>query len=208
MEAIDRQLDRARRGELEALSALYRRFLPAVFGYIAARVPDRATAEDLTSAVFLQMVEHISRLRASNEASVAAWLLQIARVTVAGYYREREHQPAFVSLEPREEKPGESQVIPDNNPSRDPVRSAEARDEWDAVVQAINTLTEEQRQVLVGRLILGYDVATVARMLGKKPNAVKALQFRALQSLQRVLGKWPSPEHAYAFQLHREEDVL
>jgi RNA polymerase sigma-70 factor, ECF subfamily len=211
MEAIDRQLDRARRGEPEALSALYRRFLPGVFGYIAARVPDRATAEDLTSDVFLQMVESISRLRAIDEASVAAWILQIARVTVAGYYRKREHQPAFVSLEPRgweEEESGASQVISDSNPNLDPVRSAEARDEWATVVKAINTLTEDQRQVLVGRLILGYDVATVARMLGKKANAVKALQFRALQRLQRVLGTHRSPEQAYAFHRYRKEDTL
>jgi len=64
----------------------------------------------------------------------------------------------------------------------------ETREEWQKVVQAINTLTEDQRQVLVGRLILGYDVATVAKMIGKKANAVKALQFRALKSLQRLLG--------------------
>src|SRR5438132_12916988 len=108
MEAISRQLDRARRGESEALSILYRQFLPGVFGYIAARVPDRATAEDLTSDVFVQMVARISRLRATDEASVAAWILQIARVTVAGYYRKRAHQPAFVSLEPEEEEPGAS----------------------------------------------------------------------------------------------------
>jgi len=68
MEAIDRQLDRARRGEPEALSALYRQLLPGVFGSIAARVPDRATSEDLTSEVFVKMVEGISRLRASDEA--------------------------------------------------------------------------------------------------------------------------------------------
>ena len=211
MEAIDRQLDRARRGEPEALSALYRQLLPGVFGYIAARVPDRATAEDLTSDVFLQMVESISRLRANDEASVAAWILQIARVTVAGYYRKREHQPAFVSLEPRgweEEESGASRVISDSNPNYDPVRSAEARDEWATVVKAINTLTEDQRQVLVGRLILGYDVATVAHMIGKKANAVKALQFRALQRLQRLLGKQPFPEYAYSFHLHPKEDVL
>src|SRR6266436_8672235 len=209
MEAIDRQLDRARRGEPEALSALYRQLLPGVFGYIAVRVPDRATAEDLTSDVFVQMVERISRLRATDEASVAAWILQIARVTVAGYYRKRAHQPAFVSLEPsggEEEESGASRVIPDSNPSLDPVRSAEARDEWDTVVKAINTLTEEQRQVLIGRLILGYDVDTVARMLGKKTNAIKALQFRALQSLQRLLGNERSPEHALQIHTHRKED--
>src|SRR5215469_15237421 len=96
-----RLLDAARRGEAEALSLLYRDFLPGVFGYIATRVPDRATAEDLTSEVFLKMVEGISQLRASDEAGFAAWILQIARITVAGFYRKRENQPAFVSLEPR-----------------------------------------------------------------------------------------------------------
>ncbi len=210
MEAFKGQLDRARRGEPEALSTLYRQLLPGVFGYIAARVPDRATAEDLTSEVFVKMVEGISRLRASDEAGVAAWILQIARVTVAGYYRKRERQPAFVPLEStfwEEETSGENQVIGASNPNLDPVRSAEARDEWNAVVQAINTLTEEQRQVLVGRLILGYDVATVARMLGKKANAIKALQFRALQSLQRAIGKQHAPEHAFPLHTRHKEDV-
>jgi len=210
MEAIDGQLDRARRGEPEALSALYRLLLPAVFGYIAARVPDRATAEDLTSEVFVKMVEGISRLRASDKAGLVAWILQIARVTVAGYYRKREHQPTFVPLEPadwEEEAPGENWVIPASNPAIDPAQRAEARDEWDTVVKAINTLTEEQRQVLIGRLILGYDVDTVARMLGKKANAIKALQFRALQSLQRLLGKEGSPEHALQIHTHRKEDA-
>src|SRR2546430_16790828 len=50
-------LDCARRGDSEALSVLYREFLSGVFGYIAARVPNRTTAEDLTSEVFLKVVE-------------------------------------------------------------------------------------------------------------------------------------------------------
>jgi RNA polymerase sigma-70 factor, ECF subfamily len=162
-------------------------------------VPDRITAEDLTSEVFLKMVEGISQLRATDEASFAAWLLQIARITVADYYRKREHLPALVSLEPdgqKDEAFGNSEVLLRNYPNQDPAESAETRDEWNAVVNAINMLTEEQRQVLVGRLILGYDVATVAHMVGKKANAVKALQFRALQSLHRLLGTRDLPEQA------------
>ncbi len=200
--AFTRQLDDARHGEPEALSALYRQFLAGVFGYIVPRVPDRATAEDLTSEVFLQMVEGISRLRATDEAMFAAWILHIARITVAGYYRQRENQPAFVPLESvlwEEEPCGESLSLPANYPDTDPVQWTEARDEWNRVVKAINMLTEEQRQVLIGRLILGYNVATVAQMIGKTPNAVKALQFRALQSLQRLLGK----ETLFEPTLHR-----
>jgi RNA polymerase sigma-70 factor, ECF subfamily len=199
MEAIERQLEYARQGDAEALSSLYRRFLPGIFGYIATRVPDRPTAEDLTSEVFLQMVEGIHRLRATDEAGFSAWLLRIARVAVAGYYRKREKQPAQVSLstESGEEIQAERLSILANSLETDPAYWTEAREEWLTVVQAINTLTEEQRQVLVGRLILGYDLAAVARMIGKKTNAVKALQFRALNSLQRLLGK----HHALAASL-------
>lgn len=199
MEPIGPRLEQARRGEAEALSILYRQFLPGVFGYIAARVPDRAIAEDLTSEVFLKMVEGISRLKASDEAGFAAWLLQIARITVAGYYRKREHQPVLVSLEPEDQDEGvlgSGKALVSMYLGVDPAEIVETRDEWHRVIDVINTLTEEQRQVLVGRLILGYDVATVARMIGKKANAVKALQFRALQSLHRLLGKREFSEQA------------
>ena len=198
MEAIESLLERARQGNSEALSTLYNRFLPAIFGYIATRVPDRSTAEDLTSEVFLQMVEGIHRLRAKDEPGFVAWLLRIARVTVAGYYRQREKQPALVSLpgEAGEQTLADDFYLPTNDPEDDPAYRVEAREDWNVVVNAINQLTEEQRQVLIGRLIMGYDVAEVARMIGKKANAVKALQFRALKSLQRLLGKQHSGTYA------------
>lgn len=196
MEAIERLLDCARKGDDEALSTLYNQFLPGIFGYIATRVPNRITAEDLTSEVFLQMVEGIHRLRAKDEAGFTAWLLRIARMVVADYYRKREKQPTLVALptDSYDETQREHLILTTNNPDSDPVSWAEAREDWHTVVQAINMLTEEQRQVLVGRLILGYDIAAVARMLGKQANAIKALQFRALQSLQRLLGKQHNPK--------------
>ncbi|HTK09037.1 MAG TPA: sigma-70 family RNA polymerase sigma factor [Ktedonobacteraceae bacterium] len=188
-------LDHARSGEAEAISTLYRQFLPGIYWYIAARVPDRESAEDLTSEVFLEMVEGIHKVRAKNEAAFASWLFQIARITVAGYYRKRERVPASISLETTLWEDGsDTTTMSINHPDTDPARWLEARDEWEAVVRAINALTEEQRQVLVGRLILGYDVTTVAQMVGKKANAVKALQFRALNSLQRLLRKQNSSE--------------
>lgn len=179
----------ARCGDSEGLSTLYRQFLPTIFGYIAARVPDRDTAEDLTSEVFLKMIEGIRRLRSDEEAGFASWLLQIARITVAGYYRKRSRQPVtqtfdVLTLEEQEEV---MNLLPANEACSDPLDWLVARDEWSMVVEAMNRLTEEQRQVLISRLILEYDVATVAKMLGKTATAIKSLQFRAMQSLQRLL---------------------
>lgn len=90
MDDVAPLLNRVRQGDAEALSTLYRQFLPGIFGYIATRVPNRTIAEDLTSEVFLQMVEGIHALRAKDEAGFAAWPLRIARITVAGYYRKQE----------------------------------------------------------------------------------------------------------------------
>ena len=50
MEAIDRQLDRARRGEPEALSALYRQLLPGVFGYPTAYTQGGHAGNELQSS--------------------------------------------------------------------------------------------------------------------------------------------------------------
>ncbi len=197
MEATEHLLEQARQGETMALSILYHRFSSGIFGYIALRVPDRSTAEDLTSEVFLQMIEGIHRLKATDEAGFAAWLLRIAQIVVAGHYRKRSKQPIMVPLpgESWEEMQQASLIVSSNSISDDPVAWTESREEWQKVADAINTLTEEQRLVLVGRLLLGYDIATVARMLGKQMNAVKALQFRALKSLQRSLNKQPDSSH-------------
>ena len=209
--SLARQLDGARRGEPEALSALYREFLPVVFGYIAARVPDRTTAEDLTSEVFLKMVEGISRLRATEKAGFAAWILQIARISVAGYYRNREGQPTVVSLTSttweEEGEEGAHLALPPASRASDPATQAEAREAWGEVVAAINTLSEEQRQVLVSRLVLGYDVETVGRMLGKKGTAIKAVQFRALHTLHRLLRRKAASRQALPSQIQDQGGV-
>ncbi len=187
LDTIDRLLDRARGGEAEALSTLYHHFFPGVFGYITSHTSDRTTAEDLTSEVFLKMVEGIHQVKANDEVHFSAWLLQITKFTVAGYYRKREKQPILISLESTLREDDETYEERYATATSDPVLYSEERDEWSIVMQAINMLTEEQRQVLINRLILGYDIAAVARMTGKNANAVKALQFRALQSLQRLL---------------------
>src|SRR5437879_2103261 len=122
MSAIEDLLAQARQGDAGALSTLYNRFVSGIFSYIAMRVPDRATAEDLTSEVFLQMVEGIHQLKARDEPGFAAWLLRIARVAVAGYYRKREKQPVFVPLpgESWEETQAASLVVSSNLAPGDP----------------------------------------------------------------------------------------
>lgn len=182
-------IELAKQLDSEALGEVYQQFLPVVYGYVAARIADRRQVEDITSEVFVSMLESISRLRATDEPGFAAWLLRITRFRIADHFRAQAGAAPITSA-PMSSEQDETETllnVPSRDPADDPALTAEVREEWAKVAAAINQLTEDQRQVIVGKLILGYDNEKVARMLGKNVASVKALQHRGLQALHRLL---------------------
>lgn len=174
-------LRRARGSDNQALTLLYRRFLPVVYRFILARVADTPTAEDLTSETFFAVIERIGDTRAQDELTFAAWTLGIARNQVASYFRRARARPTTRLEEPDEES------LPALAGNGDPLGVITARERWAEVVGALNQLTEDQRTVLLYRVVLGYSAEDVGELLGKQPGAVRALQFRALGALARLL---------------------
>lgn len=160
---------------------LYHRFVSAVYRYTLARVSDVATAEDLTSETFFAMIRGISAARAEDELTFAAWLLGIARNQVLMHFR-RVRTQREVSMLPQIED--ESQTVAEEG---DPLMVLTARESWRETVDAINLLTEEQRTVVLYRCVLGYSTEDVATLMDKRTGTVRALQFRALNSLARHL---------------------
>ena len=79
----------AQAGEEQDVGILYRRFMPAVYRYILARVADIPTAEDLTSETFMAMMRGIRDTRAEDELGFAAWLLGIARNQILMHFPSR-----------------------------------------------------------------------------------------------------------------------
>jgi len=175
-------LQRARQRDQQAISALYKRFLPVVYRYVLARVDDPHLAEDLTADTFFAMVKDIGGARASEELAFSAWVLSIARSKVAQHFR-RQHTRTNVE---REMAPAaEPQTSDDED---DPLAIITARESWGTVTSALSRLTEDQRAVVLYRCVLEYSAEEVADLLGKQPGTIRALQFRALASLARHLG--------------------
>lgn len=179
---FERVLERAKALDKSALSMLYKRFLPVVYRYTLARVSDIHQAEDITADTFIAVVEHIATTRALDELSFAAWLLGIARNKVAMHFRQRRGQPQMQRDMPEDAEPV---AIAEGD---DPLAIITARESWSEVVQALSLLTEEQQTVVLYRCVLGYPTEDVARLMEKQPGTIRALQFRALNSLARHLG--------------------
>lgn len=175
-------LERARTFDKAAIGMLYQRFLPVVYRFVLARVADPSHAEDVTADTFFAMMEGIPRARANDELTFAAWLLGIARHKVALHFRHLRGQPESYA-------DGHDELEPLATAEEDdPLTILTARERWTEVVRALNQLTEEQRNVVLYKCVLGYSTEEVARMLEKQPGTIRALQFRALASLSRHLG--------------------
>jgi RNA polymerase sigma-70 factor, ECF subfamily len=174
-------LELARALDKPALGLIYQRYVPLIYRYVAARVRDTHAAEDLTSEVFVSAVTNIAGLRAADELTFAAWLLRIARNVVFAHYRKARAQPPVGSVDHLPDEPAATAE------AGDPLGVITARENWSEVVAALHQLTEDQRNVLLYRTVLGYTTDEVARLLGKRTGTIRALQFRALASLARLL---------------------
>jgi RNA polymerase sigma-70 factor, ECF subfamily len=175
-------LGRAHALDRDALGALYDRYLPGIYRFVLGRVGDPHLAEDLTADTFLAMVESIERARAEDELSFAAWLFGIARNKVAVHMRRRSIRGRVA---PEVEMDAEEPLAAAE--ADDPLSIVIARERWAKVSAELDQLTEEQRDVLLYRCVLGYETEEVALLLGRQPGAIRALQFRALSTLARRL---------------------
>jgi RNA polymerase sigma-70 factor (ECF subfamily) len=182
-----RLIQLAQQGDAGACAALYDRHYDAVYRYCYYRVSDVALAEDLTSEVFVRMVEKLDTFRARGRP-LLAWLYTIARNLVTDAYRNN-GQTAHLPLDEAAALSTDGQRVM--------VQRLDRRLNAACLAKALRHLTEEQRQVVLLKFIEDLSNAQVARLLSKSEGAIKSLQHRALLSLRKAMEK----EHCYEARL-------
>jgi RNA polymerase sigma-70 factor (ECF subfamily) len=174
---VRRLVERAQKGDREALEELYLMYFDRIYSYLQMSVGNRHDAEDLTNQTFVKMLESIERFQ-WRKVPISAWLFRIAHNLAMDHFRaNRRWQP--------EEEPPE--------PRGSEVRSAEEEALQSigrqSMLEMIEGLSTDQQQVLTLKFVFNFPNADVAIILGKTEGAIKSLQHRALASLQRELAK-------------------
>lgn len=171
-----RELDGLRDLNPQVIAAIYDRYFSDVYRYVRYRVGDEQTAEDIASDVFVRLLEAGQRGR-GPQTNLKAWLLGTASHVVTDHMRRAYRRP--------------TEEISDNmlDPLAVPVAELERRESERSVREAMTQLTPDQQHVLALRFGEGYSIEETADAMNKNINAVKALQFRALASLQRGIGE-------------------
>lgn len=160
----------------QTVGDIYDRFFSDVYRYVRYRINDDALAEDIASDVFVRLLE-ASQKKRGPQSNLKGWLISTASNIVNDHLRRQYRRPTEAL----------SETLPDHTSN---VHNEVALREQNRVVKkAYAQLTSEQQDVIALRFGQGYSLEETASHMKKKVNAVKALQFRALASLQRLIGE-------------------
>lgn len=172
---FDARLEAARAGEAAAWSWLYQELAPLVIGYLRAqRLPE---AEDVAGEVMLEVVRGLGRFR-GDAANLRSWVLSIAHHRLLDARRRAARRPV---------RAGREGAVHEHTAADDPEAEALADLGFGQLEPLLEELTEEQRTVLLLRVVGDLSIAEVARITGRRNGAVKQLQRRATIKLRRQL---------------------
>ncbi|MBX3058462.1 MAG: sigma-70 family RNA polymerase sigma factor [Anaerolineae bacterium] len=169
-------VNRAQKGNREAVGALYDRHHLRIYRYVRSRIYDTQLAHDLTGEIFLRMVSHLDTYRPTG-APFTAWLYQIARNHLANHV-QKTSGPQMVAL---------TEMSKNGHTAVDPAAVVEQQMEMEGLLAALNQLEESQREVLALRFLAGLSLQEVADTLDKSVAAVKSIQHRSLKTMKLLM---------------------
>jgi RNA polymerase sigma-70 factor (ECF subfamily) len=165
-------LAQAQAGDEAAFGSIFRDAQPALLRYLRV-VTAEAEPDDVAGETWVQVVAGLARFR-GDEHGFRAWLFTIARHRAADVGRSRTRRP-FVPLAADE--------LPELPVSPDAADVALEAISARAVVAVIATLPPDQAEIIMLRVVAGLDAATVGRIVGKTPVAVRVSAHRGLRRL-------------------------
>ena len=180
---LDPHVARMLSGDDAALRTVYRQVHPPLLRYLTVLVgPD--DAEDVASEAWAQAFRDLDRFAGGGDG-FRAWLTTIGRNRALDHLRRRQRQPrADVELDDLLDRPSDIDVE----------STVEAALGTEAALALVAGLPVDQAEAIVLRTVLGFDAPTAARILGKRPGAVRSATHRGLRALSRQLDQ-TAPEN-------------
>jgi RNA polymerase sigma-70 factor (ECF subfamily) len=169
---------RCKQGDKLALEALIRRYQTYVFRLCCLVMRNEQDAEDMTQETFLRACRALPRYQSREGSSFEAWLYRIAVNCCRSRMRRKWYQ-----MLPWPEPAPQIMAEPDEQPER-----RVEQNEWRAeILDAIDSLGDKHRMVVVLRYYAGMSNEEIAETLGLPSGTVRSRLFTARERLRQVL---------------------
>ena len=177
VDIIEKLVQSAKKGDPLSFGKLYDLFYTKIFRYVAYKVGNREDAEDITAEVFIRMLKSINSFSFQGHP-FSSWLFRIARNMVVDYFRKNSR---------RKTAPLETAGSIQETESLEIDYQLDLDIEMSNISESIKTLTDLQQEVISLRFAGGLSIKETASAIGRKENAVKALQHSAIKKLRLLV---------------------
>jgi RNA polymerase sigma-70 factor (ECF subfamily) len=179
--SADAVLTAARGGDEDAFRALYRDVQPKLLRYLQVLVG--ADAEDVASDAWLQIARDLGSFRGDVDG-FRGWATTIARNRAMDHLRRQQRRPVVH---------GTVEDVAEPAGSEDTAQTAVDSVATDAALALIAGLPRDQAEAVLLRVVVGLDAKAAAKVLGKRPGAVRTAAHRGLRTLAAHLDASPPP---------------
>jgi len=174
--ALDTAIERAQKGDEEAFRVIYRAVQPGLLRYLRSLVGE--DAEDVASEAWSQIARDLPGFK-GDEPGFRGWTATIARNRAMDHLRYQRRRPVSTGS-------GAEELF-DRPAVDDTAGSAMETVSTEQAIRIISTLPRDQAEAVLLRVVMGLDVATTARVLGKREGAVRTAAHRGLRRLAETL---------------------
>ncbi|MET7350999.1 RNA polymerase sigma factor [Streptomyces mirabilis] len=167
---------RAQQGDEAAFALAYRIVQPGLLGYVRGIVGD--DAEDVASDAWLEIARDLGRFKGDG-AGFRGWTATIARHRALDHLRRQKVRPRATGLE------NDLLELPGTHSTHDQALESLSTER---ALELVARLPRDQAEAVLLRVVVGLDGPAAARVLGKRPGAVRTAAHRGLKRLAQQLG--------------------
>lgn len=166
---------KVKHGDLDKMALLFQRYHRALYGFLYHMTGKQEQSEDMVQDVFYRMLR--SRHTFTGEGEFKTWMYHLARNIIKDYYRKSKNTMGHFDADAFAEK------ISGGTQADDVLVK---KTELKQLQQAINSLDEQSREVLVLSRYQELKYAEIAHILGITEGAVKVRIHRAINQLKSM----------------------